>query len=251
MPTQHDLSNNSHRRTMTSAPLYDQRTALERTFSRSRSSSRVAISTSGRAGNTKTIYSKGRTDSQREYSDITPQAPPQVLFSKRRYVLTGMPRSRTNLRSEAQRHQSKVGNLVQYSTDKRRQPKRIRSAEEPSNSSTSPKERRKRKKTAEVLPSPIVNSRDAAGGSTASCPPSPSRAANPRIPSVKGEDVDESNLLPWVEEFKPTISERDIPVHVMNDPRLSNQPTKEDLCKPIPPQHKFVHVLNHYTAWNE
>jgi len=234
---------------MTSAPIYDQRTALERTFSRLRSSSRVSISTSGRAGTTKTIYSTGRTDSQRKYSEITPQAPPHVLFSKRRFVLTGMPRSRTNLRSEAQR-QSKVENPVQYSTDKRRQPKRIRSTGEPSNSSTSTKERRKRKKTAEVLPSPIVNSRDARSGSTASCP-SPSRAANSRIPSVKEEDVDKSNLLPWVDEFKPTISEQDLPVHVMNDPRLSNQPTKEDLCKPIPPQHKFVHVLNHYTAWNE
>jgi hypothetical protein len=115
-------SNNSHRRTMPSAPIYDQRTALERTFSRSRLSSRVSISTSGRAGTTKTIYSKGRTDSQRKYSDITPQAPPQVLRS----VLTGMSRSRMNLRSEAQRHQSKVENPVQYS-DKRRQPKRLRS----------------------------------------------------------------------------------------------------------------------------
>src|SRR5277367_6693083 len=117
MPTQHNLSSNSHRRTMTSAPIYDQRTALERTFSRLRSSSRVAISTSGRAGKTKTTYSKGRTDSQRKYSDITPQAPPKVLFPKRRYVLTGMPRSRTNLRSDAQRHQFKVGNPVQHSTD--------------------------------------------------------------------------------------------------------------------------------------
>jgi len=36
-----------------------------------------------------------------------------------------------------------------------------------------------------------------------------------------------------------------------DDRRLLDEPTWEEICQPIPEHHKFIHVLNHFKAWNE
>ena len=174
----------------------------------------------------KIVYHMERYDPRRHLNNASKGEPGSPLDKTRPRKLKQMPRPVADRPSEPRRRRSRHDKSAQLSIARQhRATKGQKSGGEASSKSGSTLERLKLVKATKTIHSPAVPLQNH---------------------STSIETTESSSVVATAKVWEPPPKPKDF-----DESRPSDEPTWEELYKPIPEHHKFVHVLNHFRAWNE